>query len=156
VASDFTRYDEHAIGQINRSIELLRYRDHDGAFLTLELVASATATAAEGEEISRRGTASDRTMAQLHERAPKDLKNYTHRRIKNDPKAITLEPGCTRDMSTIGHFGTGDLEVSNGNHGDFERAQPSSLPAIRQADAPARLCTIVIPKRLGHHTAPAA
>jgi len=27
VASDFTRYDEYAIAQINRSIEPVRYRD---------------------------------------------------------------------------------------------------------------------------------
>jgi hypothetical protein len=40
VASDFTCYDEHAIAQINRSIELVRYRDYDGAFLTLDLMAS--------------------------------------------------------------------------------------------------------------------
>src|SRR5271169_5790167 len=37
VASDFTRYDEYAIAQINRSIELVRYRDYDGAYLTLDL-----------------------------------------------------------------------------------------------------------------------
>ena len=45
VASDFTRYDEYAIGQIERSIELVRYRDYNGAFLTLDLVASTSATA---------------------------------------------------------------------------------------------------------------
>jgi hypothetical protein len=52
VASDFTRYDEHAIAQINRSIELVRYRDYDGTFLTLDLIAStsATATAAGAED----------------------------------------------------------------------------------------------------------
>jgi predicted transport protein len=169
VASDFTRYDEHAIGQINRSIELVRYRDHGGAFLTLDLVAStsAAATLAEGEEAPRRGTSGDRTVAQLHERAPEALKDlydaldayllslgddvtktarknyYAYRRIKNfacveihpqtrkllvylktDPKAITLEAGFTRDMTSIGHFGTGDLEVTIGSHDDFERAQP--------------------------------
>jgi len=52
VASDFTRYDEHAIAQIDRSIELVRYRDYEGTFLTLDLVAStsASATAAGAEE----------------------------------------------------------------------------------------------------------
>lgn len=43
--------------------------------------------------------------------------------LKTDPKSITLEPGFTRDMTKIGHFGTGDLEVTTGNHSDFERAQ---------------------------------
>jgi predicted transport protein len=169
VASDFTRYDEHAIAQINRSIELVRYRDYDGAFLTLDLMAStsASATSAEGQESPTRVSANDRTVAQLHERAPEGLRNlynvldayllslgddvtktvrknyYAYRRIKNfacveihpqtrkllvyvktDPKSITLEPGFTRDMTKIGHFGTGDLEVAIGNRDDFERAQP--------------------------------
>lgn len=169
VASDFTRYDEHAIAQINRTIELVRYRDYDGAFLTLDLMAStsASATSAEGQEGSSRASTTERTIAQLHERAPKDLRDlydaldayllslgddvtktvrknyYAYRRIKNfacveihpqtrkllvylkaDPKGIALESGFTRDMTKIGHFGTGDLEVTIGNRSDFERAQP--------------------------------
>ena len=171
VASDFTRYDEHAIAQINRSIELVRYRDYDGAFLTLDLVAStsATATAAGQEETPKpaRRSAQAKTVSQLHEQAPEDLRNlydaleayllslgddvtkttrqlyYAFRRIKNfacveihpqskkllvylktDPGSITLEPGFTRDVTKIGHFGTGNLEVTIGSHHDFERAQP--------------------------------
>lgn len=38
VANGFTRYDEHAVQQINRSIELVRYRDFGGELLALELV----------------------------------------------------------------------------------------------------------------------
>lgn len=30
----------------------------------------------------------------------------------------------TRDMTKIGHFGTGDLEVAIGNRSDFERVEP--------------------------------
>lgn len=77
VASDFTRYDEHAIAQINRTIELVRYRDYEGAFLTLDLMAStsASATSAEGQESPSRASTSERTIAQLHERAPKDLRD---------------------------------------------------------------------------------
>jgi predicted transport protein len=44
--------------------------------------------------------------------------------LKTDPESITLEPGFTRDMTKIGHFGTGDLEVAIGGRDDFERAQP--------------------------------
>ena len=77
MASDFTRYDEHAIGQIDRSIELVRYSDYDGAFLTLDLVASTSATATSaGAEDSPRTPAhgTERTVSQLHERASDDLK----------------------------------------------------------------------------------
>jgi predicted transport protein len=170
VASDFTRYDEHAIAQINRSIELVRYRDYHGEFLTLDLVAStsAAATAAgviDAPKPTRRS--SEKTVTQLHEQAPQELKNlyatleayllslgddvtkttrqlyYAFRRIKNfacveihpqtrkllvylktDPSSINLEPGFTRDVTKIGHFGTGNLEVLIGSTHDFERAQP--------------------------------
>jgi predicted transport protein len=38
IASDFTTYDEHAVKQIPRNIELLRYRRYGSDFLLLELV----------------------------------------------------------------------------------------------------------------------
>jgi len=40
VAGDFTRYDEHAVSQIGRNIELYRYRWYDDGFIALELVNS--------------------------------------------------------------------------------------------------------------------
>ena len=110
---------------------------------------------------------SEKTVTQLHEQAPEDLRNlydsleayllslgddvtkttrqlyYAFRRIKNfacveihpqskkllvylktDPDSIALEPGFTRDVTKIGHFGTGNLEVTLGSADDFERAQP--------------------------------
>ena len=38
IAADFTKYDEHAASQINRNIELLRYRTFGDDLLLLELV----------------------------------------------------------------------------------------------------------------------
>lgn len=38
IAGDFNKYDEHAVQQINRNIELLRYSLFEGDFLMLELV----------------------------------------------------------------------------------------------------------------------
>jgi predicted transport protein len=175
VASDFTRYDEHATAQINRSIELVRYRDYAGEFLTLDLFAStsATATAAGADNPPRAsshkatGRASQKSVTQFHEQAPEDLRNlydlleayllslgddvtkttnknyYAFRRIKNfacveihpqskkllvylkaDAANINEEPGYTRNVTTIGHFGTGNLEVTIGSRRAFERAQP--------------------------------
>jgi predicted transport protein len=178
VASDFTRYDEYAIAQINRSIELVRYRDYDGNFLTLDLVAStsASATSAGDQDSPGRTTtpASDRTVVKLHQRAPKDLRDlydsldayllslgddvtktvrknyYAFRRIKNfacvevhpqtkkllvylkaDPSNLVPQPGFARDVSNIGHFGTGNLEVSISNRRDLERAQPLILASYQ-------------------------
>ncbi len=42
IAGDFTKYDEHAVSQIGRYIELYRYRSYEGHFI-LELV-NRTAT----------------------------------------------------------------------------------------------------------------
>lgn len=44
IAGDFTRYDEHAVAQINRNIELVRYRKYGDEFLLLELVNAVEAT----------------------------------------------------------------------------------------------------------------
>jgi len=40
IAADFTRYDAHAVEEIGRNIELIRYKLFDGQFLLLELVNS--------------------------------------------------------------------------------------------------------------------
>ena len=39
-------------------------------------------------------------------------------------QTITLEPGFTRDVSNIGHYGTGDLEITLGTPDDLDRAKP--------------------------------
>lgn len=41
IAGDFTRYDGHAVKQINRSIELIRYRRFGGDLLMIELIYAA-------------------------------------------------------------------------------------------------------------------
>jgi predicted transport protein len=48
IAGDFTRYDEHAVQQMNRNIELIRYRKFGEDLLLLELV-----NAVSGEDGSR-------------------------------------------------------------------------------------------------------
>ena len=74
----------------------------------------------------------------------KELKQYTaFKRIKNfvclqiypqarsvvaylklDPLTVELEDGFSRDVTNIGHHGTGDLELSLKSMVDFEKAQP--------------------------------
>lgn len=43
IAADFTRYDEHAVAQINRNIELIRYKLFGDDLLLFELVNGASA-----------------------------------------------------------------------------------------------------------------
>lgn len=44
--------------------------------------------------------------------------------VKVDPAELQLEPGFTRDVSKVGHFGTGDLEITLIKPDDLERAMP--------------------------------
>lgn len=44
--------------------------------------------------------------------------------VKVSPDAVTLEPAFTRDVRGIGHFGTGDLEITIQSVSDFEKAKP--------------------------------
>jgi predicted transport protein len=47
--------------------------------------------------------------------------------VKVDPDDVALESGFTRDVRSVGHFGTGDLEITVASMADLERAQPLLL-----------------------------
>ena len=170
IAGDFTKYDAHAVQQINRNIELIKYQRFADELLLLDLVHSvsvdsgavvpSTSTAAGSSQVYK--TVSD----YLSEANPKTvdlfeavkayllglgddvqmktLKFYfAFKRIKNfacvevrkqtgkvliyakvQPTPEILEEGFTRDVREIGHFGTGDLEITLGSIEDLERAKP--------------------------------
>jgi predicted transport protein len=179
IAGDFTKYDEHAVQQIPRNIELIRYRRYDDDLLLLETVNAAgiepiaeDIADANGDAVHaiarqrERAPNTYRTVLELLAQSPKEVQDrfegikayllalgddvqmkpvkfyVAFRRIKNfacievhpqtrailayvkvDPDTITLEPGFTRDVRNIGHFGTGDLEITIRSSTDFERAK---------------------------------
>jgi predicted transport protein len=43
--------------------------------------------------------------------------------LRLSPEDIVLENGFTRDVSKVGHWATGDLEVTIKNAKDFEKAK---------------------------------
>jgi predicted transport protein len=182
VAGDFTRYDSHAVKQINRSIELIRYRRFAEEHLVIELVhapnaslrmppAAGSAPQAPAVGIAAGGVARDPYLSQkidyrLSNSPPdlkdvweaavtfltalgddvqvKELKHYVaFKRIKNfvcleiypqarvviayakvNPDKVMLKPGFVRDVRKVGHFGTGDLEISMRTMEDMARATP--------------------------------
>lgn len=167
IAADFTKYDTHAVKQMSRNIELIRYRKFGDDLLLLELltavsgtpqpdpvagVAKANKYKTVSESMADAGTdlanlyadVENFLLGQGDDVAKKVLKNYfAFRRIKNfacvevkpsiavvrvylkiDPGTIELEDGFTRDVRNVGHFGTGDLEVTLKSHDDLERAKP--------------------------------
>jgi len=44
--------------------------------------------------------------------------------VKLDPKSIELIPNFTRDVRGIGHYGTGNLEITIESIDDLEKAKP--------------------------------
>ena len=53
--------------------------------------------------------------------APQQTKLLVY--LKGDPEEVDLVPGFTRDVTGLGHHGTGDLEVQLRSERDLERAQ---------------------------------
>lgn len=166
VANDFTRYDEYAVRQIDRNVELVRYRDFGSDLLAIELVTSVTTettatTRKTPQDIATvvpvqpdKKTSRSKTVAELLAQADPQLAGlyekfeafalslgddvvrnerslyFAFRRLKNfacvevhpssrnllvylklDPLSVELIEGFSRDVSKIGHFGTGDLEL---------------------------------------------
>ncbi len=173
IAGDFNRYDDHAVKQIQRNIELIRYRRFGADLLMLDLLAATSvkgapavavgapgesggATAGKYKTISAVMEDLDAAMSDRFEALRAylmalgdDVQETTLRfyiafkRIKNfacvefrpstakilvfvkvDPASVPLEPGFTRDVSNVGHFGTGDLEITLAKPEDLERAMP--------------------------------
>jgi predicted transport protein len=172
VAGDFQKWDEHAVKQMNRTIDLVRYRRYGEDLLLLEQLTATTARTA-GIGAAPLGSPSPGTTKkyktitqQLAESPPAILDLYhsvasyleaagddvqvkttdfyiAFRRLKNfacvevrnqaaklmvylriDPDTVPIEPGFTRDVRGIGHFGTGDLELTIQSFGDIEKAKP--------------------------------
>ncbi|WP_417733303.1 DUF5655 domain-containing protein [Rosistilla oblonga] len=81
IAGDFTKYDGHAVQQINRNIELLRYLRFGEEFLLLELVNAVQATspaldklAAPSAQGKTKAKTADKTVtAQLQDATPELL-----------------------------------------------------------------------------------
>jgi predicted transport protein len=170
IAGGFTKYDEHAVQQINRNIELYQYKHYSDGLLLLDLVNATTAQnvqySVDNTPTTNNRTNRTKTVSEYLEQASteltdrfealkaymmalgddvqmKVLKHYiAFKRIKNfacveihpqtakillylkvNPKKVTLEKGFSRDVSNIGHYGTGDLEITIRNDEDLERAK---------------------------------
>jgi len=177
IAADFTKYDGHAVQQINRNIELIRYRRFGDELLLFELANATTATprtkamkAVKGaEEITTPSAAKpmgpDKSYAEVaatlseplqqlvasledymlslgDDVQRKELRLYAaFKRLKNfatvvlqrnrlllylhiDPAQAVAGLPNARDVSAIGHWGTGDLEIALSSLADLDSAKP--------------------------------
>lgn len=185
IAADFTKYDGHAVQQINRNIELIRYRRFGEELLLLEQASSASASRTSGRSASghndskrakdgqvaqpgsgpMRNGGTDKTVAEHlatmseplavllasledyllslgDDVQRKELKLYVaFKRLKNfatvvpqnsrlllylhlDVDQVPPPPGIGRDVRQVGHWGTGDMELSLMKPSDLDAVKP--------------------------------
>jgi predicted transport protein len=164
IALDFNRYDEHAVQQIDRNIELIRYHHFGEDLLLLELVnvVPAKASGAKAVKIGEKHSSEKTWEEAIGELKPplpdvfeslrafllalgddvqekrlslyiafKRFKNFTCIELRKDklmlylnlnPDTVQLVPEFSRDVRNVGHWGTGDLELTIRNAADFENA----------------------------------
>lgn len=89
IAGDFTKYDEHAVKQINRNIELIRYRKYGDELILFELmnavVASETPTSGRADGAKRY---KDKTVMEALQQADVGIQN-----IYSDLRDFILDLG---------------------------------------------------------------
>jgi predicted transport protein len=90
IAGDFTKYDEHAVQQINRNIELIRYRRYGDDLLVLELVNATTAVVvySDNEKPVKAGKSSYKTVTEYLAKAKQEQKD-----LYEEIKAYLLAQG---------------------------------------------------------------
>ena len=170
IAKDFTRYDDHAISQINRNIELIRYRFFEGDHIIFELASAVQGLknilladsnfgpstspikyrsiddalkVASPDLLALYKQLEETILAMGDDVQKKELKFYhAFTRIKNfacvelrtqkseiflyvkvDYNTIENPTKNFRDVSSIGHFGTGDTEIVIRTLQDIEAAK---------------------------------
>lgn len=176
IAGDFTKYDVHAVSQINRNIELIRHRRYGNNFLLLDLVNVVTAAPSSNGSVDKKIISKYKTVEEylagansqlrdLYEELEafllalgediqkKTLKDYfAFQRIKNfacvevhpqkgklliytkaDFDTLRIDQGFMRDVRKIGHFGTGDLELTIRNSEELEKAKPILLKSYEMS-----------------------
>ena len=167
VAHDFTKYDMHAVNQMQRNIKLVSYRRYDNGMLLLEHLNTPIVKPIMENMGDENGTKNSTQKTHLEKLAAtsENMKNLYHsicdfieslgddivsnqlklylayKKVQNmvcieiynkqiilflklNPDTVKLENGFTRDMRSIGHYGTGDLQITIKNAADFERAKP--------------------------------
>lgn len=189
IAADFTKYDGHAVQQIGRNIELIRYRRFDDDLLLLESANAGGDTTAKATPNKQAKTAAtvptapapvgvlavagngkttgpDKSFAELLVDLPdpmrqlldsladytlslgddvqrKDLRLYAaFKRLKNFATVVLHKKNClllylhvdpatalavlpnARDVTHIGHWGTGNLEVTISTMAGLDAVKP--------------------------------
>lgn len=167
IAHDFTKYDIHAVNQMQRNIKLVSYRRYDHDLILFEHL-NAPVIHPTAESINSdpdAGKSFGKTHLEKVNSISGELKMIYHsicdfieslgddvvqnqlkyylayKKVQNlacieihdkkiticlklNPDSIVQEKDFTRDMRGVGHYGTGDLQITVRNTFDFEKAKP--------------------------------
>ncbi|MGL6064454.1 MAG: endonuclease NucS domain-containing protein [Fusobacteriaceae bacterium] len=174
IANDFTKYDEHAVNQMQKNIKLIRYKKFDDELILFEHINTPkvnfksisrdkSVTNNENCEKMENKYSNENILKQI-ETSPKYIKDLlteisdyilskgeevtedflkhyiAYKKVKNivclqiskknillylklNPNNIEKEEGFSRDMTGVGHYGTGNLQVTINRKEDFEKAK---------------------------------
>lgn len=154
VASGYTRYDEHAVEQINRSIDLVTYRDFGGELFALELVHASRVEPQSANDAPDASRGHGRTVTELLGQASPELtalyeqldaflvalgddvskKYFAYRRLKNFA-CVEVHPQ-SRNLLVYLKVNPDDVELEEGfsrdvrNIGHFGPASLSSASRL--------------------------
>lgn len=176
IAHDFTKYDVHAVNQMQRNIRLVSYRKYANDLILFEHINTPVAKPISQDTDTSAGNkaSTQKTHVEKLASATKEIKTLyqsicdyieslgddlssnqlklylAYKKVQNivcieiyskqiilylkiNPDSIDIEPGFTRDMRGIGHYGTGDLQLTIKNSADFEKAKPLIERAYNEA-----------------------
>lgn len=169
IASDFTKFDEHAVNQMQKNIRLVRYKKFGSELLLFEQINAPNikpiVDVDETSGISSKDTQIQKTFMYQFDNANIEIKNLyktikeyilslgddvtenilklyvAFKKVKNiacmqiqqsriiidlnikNMDKVKLEKDFTRDVTNIGHYGTGNLQVFIKDIADLERAK---------------------------------
>lgn len=177
IANDFTRYDVHAVNQMQKNIKLVKYKKYGDELILFEhlntpiiqpIVETPNIVVSSGSSNTQKTHLEKLASVNNHiktlyaslcnyieslgdDLVPNQLKLYlAYKKVQNvfcievynkqiilrmklHPDTVELEEGFTRDTRSIGHYGTGDLEVSIKTEADFHKAKALIERAYNEA-----------------------
>lgn len=75
IASDFNKYDEEAIKQINRNVSLIRYKQYNNDLLLFELLNTNTVAPIDNEQVEHKTSQNnEKTFTEQYKNAPQKFK----------------------------------------------------------------------------------
>ena len=166
IANNFTKFDIHAVNQMQRNIKLVKYKKYNDELVLFEHLNAPNVKPMDvGDNAEENNSGStQKTHVEKLQKVPEKIRNLydeicsyiealgddivsnqlklyiAYKKVQNiicieiynkqiilflkiNPEKVELEEGFTRDMRSVGHYGTGDLQVIIKNEEDFKKAK---------------------------------